>query len=36
MILPPFDAVSSYLQKHPKVKRTKVMSRLAFDKTSCN
>ena len=36
MISPPFDVISSFLQKLPKVKKTKVMSRLAVDKTSGN
>ena len=33
MILPPFDVISSFLQKTPKVKKTKVMSKLVTDKT---
>ena len=36
IIQPPFDVVSSFLQKPPKMKRTKVMSKLAIDKTSGN
>ena len=36
MILPPFDVISSLLQKPPKMKKTKVMSRLVVDKTSGN
>ena len=36
MIPPPFDVISSFLQKPPKVKKTKVMSRLALDKTLAN
>ena len=36
MIPPPFDVISSILQKPPKMKKTKVMSRLAIDETSGN
>ena len=36
MIPPPFDVISSILQKPPKVKKTKVMSRLAIDETLGN
>ena len=36
MIPPPFDVISSFLQKPPKVKKTKVMSRLVIDKTLGN
>ena len=36
MIPPPFDVISSMLQKPPKMKKTKVMSRLAIDETSGN
>ena len=36
MIPPPFDMISSILQKPPKMKKTKIMSRLAIDKTSSN
>ena len=34
MIPPPFDVIYSILQKPPKMKKTKVMSRLATDETS--
>ena len=35
-IPPPFDVISSILQKPPKTKKTKVMSRLAIDENSGN
>ena len=36
MTPPPFDVISSILQKPPKLKKTKVMSKLAIDETSGN
>ena len=36
MIPLPFDVISSFLQKPPKVKKTKVMSKLAIDKNLGN